>query len=219
MTDVEMARIPAGRVLRGDQRGAERREIEVASFEIGVYPLTEEQLAELLGIPSRHPRRPATQLSWLRAIRLCNALSEWEGLDPLYSFDGEVVTADADADGFRLPTEDEWEYACRAGSTGPAYGPVREVAWTAGDGLSGPVDVGARMPNLHGLFDTLGNVWEWCSDLYDPEGESDARVFRGGGWSDAPALVRASARRGGRPRDAFDDVGVRVARGPLPSRS
>ncbi len=152
-------------------------------------------------------------MSWLRAIRLCNALSEWEGLDPVYSFDGEVVTRDFDSDGFRLPTEDEWEYACRAGSTASAYGPVREVAWTAADGLRFPAEVGGRMPNLHGLFDTLGNVWEWCADLYDPEGESDARVFRGGGWSDMPAQVRATARRGGRQRDAFDDVGLRVARG------
>lgn len=213
MSDVEMARIPAGSVLRGDQRGTERREIVVDAFEIAVYPITQEQLAELLGIPGSHPRRPATHLSWLRAIRLCNALSEWEGLDPVYSFDGEVVDGDADADGFRLPTEDEWEYACRAGSEGAAYGPVREVAWTAADGVGHPSDVGARMPNLHGLFDTLGNVWEWCFDPYDPEGESDARVFRGGGWSDPPAMVRAAARRGGRPRDAFDDVGVRVARG------
>lgn len=210
MTDVEMARIPAGRVLRGDLRGAQRREIVVDAFEIGVYPITEEQMAELLGIPSRYPRRPATHLSWLRAIRLCNALSEWEGLDPVYSFDGEVVTGDPDSDGFRLPTEDEWEYACRAGSTSSAYGPVREVAWTAADGLRFPAEVGGRMPNLHGLFDTLGNVWEWCAD---PEGESDARVFRGGGWSDAPAQVRAAARRGGLQREAFDDVGVRVARG------
>ncbi len=165
-----MARIPAGSVLRGDLRGAERREIVVEAFEIGVYPITEEQLAELLGIPSRHPRRPATQLSWLRAIRLCNALSEWEGFDPVYSFDGEVVQRDADSDGFRLPTEDEWEYACRAGSTASTYGPVREVAWTAADGVGHPSDVGARLPNLHGLFDTLGDVWEWCSDVYDEEG-------------------------------------------------
>lgn len=210
-----MASIPAGRVLRGDQRGAERREIVVEAFEIGVYPVTEEQLAELLGIPSRDPRRPATQISWLRAIRLCNALSEWEGLDPVYSYDGEVVATDAEADGFRLPTEDEWEYACRAGSTSSAYGPIREVAWTASDGVGHPSEVGARLPNLHGLFDTLGNVWEWCMDPYDAAGGDDSRVFRGGGWSDAPALVRASARRGGRPRDAFDDVGVRVARGAV----
>lgn len=214
-----MASIPAGRVLRGDLRGAQRREIVVEAFEIGVYPVTEEQLAELLGIPSRDPRRPATQISWLRAIRLCNALSEWEGLDPAYSYDGEVVETDAEADGFRLPTEDEWEYACRAGSTSSAYGPIREVAWTAADGVGHPSEVGARLPNLHGLFDTLGNVWEWCMDPYDAEADDDARVFRGGGWSDAPALVRASARRGGRPRDAFDDVGVRVARGAVSPRS
>ncbi len=100
-----------------------------------------------------------------------------------------------------------------AGSTASTYGPVREVAWTAADGVGHPSDVGARLPNLHGLFDTLGDVWEWCSDVYDEEGGGDARVHRGGGWSDAPGFVRATARRGGRPRDAFDDVGVRVARG------
>jgi len=211
MTDVEMARIPAGRVLRGDMRGAERREIVVAGFEIGVYPITEEQAAELLGVPVRNPRRPAVDLSWFRAVRLCNALSEWEGLDPVYRFDGEDVTRDRDGDGFRLPTEDEWEYACRAGATGSTYGPIHEIGWTAADGLRGPADVGARLPNLFGLFDILGNVSEWCEDALDPD-RGTARVFRGGGWSDAPAVVRASTRRGAGPREGFDDVGLRVAR-------
>ncbi|MBT9605471.1 SUMF1/EgtB/PvdO family nonheme iron enzyme [Microbacterium sp.] len=214
MNDVEMAQIPAGRVLRGDQRGAERREIEVDAFEIAVYPVTEEQMAEILGVPAHNPRRPAVQVSWLRAVRFCNALSEWEGLDPVYSYDGEIVDWDTESEGFRLPTEDEWEYACRAGSTGSTYGPIAEIAWTAGDGLRGPVEVGGRLPNLHGLFDILGNVSEWCWDLFDPD-TGDTRVFRGGGWSDARAVVRATARRGASPRAVFDDVGLRVARGAL----
>lgn len=212
MNDVEMARIPAGRVLRGDQRGTERREIDVDAFEIAVYPVTEEQMAEILGIAAQHPRRPAVQVSWLRAVRFCNALSEWEGLDPVYSYDGEIVDWDTESEGFRLPTEDEWEYACRAGSTGSTYGPIAEIAWTAGDGIRGPVEVGGRLPNLHGLFDMLGNVSEWCWDLFDADVD-DARVFRGGGWSDARAVVRATARRGANPRAVFDDVGLRVARG------
>jgi len=214
MSDVEMTAIPGGRVLRGDLRGQQRREIAVEGFEIGTYPVTEEQLAEVLGVAARYPRRPAVHLSWFRAVRFCNALSEWEGLDPVYRFDGEVVDWDADGDGFRLPTEDEWEYACRAGATGTTYGPVLEIAWTAADGLRGPTEVGGRLPNLHGLFDMLGNVAQWCWDPVDPE-RGDARVFRGGSWSDAPAVVRASTRRGAGPRDAFDDVGMRVARGAV----
>jgi formylglycine-generating enzyme required for sulfatase activity len=213
MNDVEMARIGAGAVTLHDARRRIRRTVALEPFEIGVYPVTQEQLAELLGITATHPRRPAGGVSWQRAIRFCNAASEWEGLDPAYAFDGETVTWDATSEGYRLPTEAEWEFACRAGSVGPHYGPLAEVAWTSFDGVSAPQDVGGKHPNLNGLFDTLGNVWEWCWDLLDPARYDDYRVFRGGGFADDAWSVRASVRRGGAPRMHHEDVGFRLARG------
>lgn len=115
--------------------------------------------------------------------------------------------------GKRLPTEAEWEYACRAGSIGPHYAPLSDAAWTSADGVRAPQEVGGKLPNLFGLFDTLGNTWEWCWDLLDPERYGEYRVFRGGGFADEAWSVRASVRRGGSPRTAQDDVGFRVARG------
>ncbi|MFJ6678251.1 formylglycine-generating enzyme family protein [Microbacterium sp. NPDC091382] len=213
MSDVELARIPAGSVELHDARRRRRWSVALEPFEIGVYPVTEEQLSEVIGVSASHPRRPAVGVSWLRAVRFCNALSEWEGVDPAYAVDGEEVRWHVDSDGFRLPTEAEWEYACRAGSTGPHYGPLAEVAWTAGDGVTSPQPVGGKLPNLNGLFDTLGNVWEWCWDFLDTERYDDYRVFRGGGFADDAWSVRAGTRRGGGPRMTHDDVGFRVARG------
>ena len=213
MTDIELARIPAGTAVLHDARRGTRRAITIKTFELGVYPVTEEVLAEALGIAAAHPRRPAVNVSWQRAIRLCNALSEWEGLDAAYRIDGEEVRWEVDADGYRLPTEAEWEYACRAGSTGAHYGPLAEVAWTAADGVRVPQPVGGRHPNLFGLFDTLGNVWEWCWDLLDPHGDGGDRVLRGGSFADDAWSARAGTRRGGRPRMPYDDVGMRLARG------
>ncbi|BDV30538.1 formylglycine-generating enzyme family protein [Microbacterium terricola] len=213
MTEIELAPIGAGSILLHDARRQARRTVELEPFEIGVFPVTEELLGELLGETARFPRRPAVEVSWLRAIRFCNAASEWEGYDPAYTFDGEEVTWHVDADGYRLPTEAEWEFACRAGSTGAHYGPLPEVAWTAADGVRTAQDVGGRMPNLNGLFDTLGNVWEWCWDLLDPARYDDYRVFRGGGFADDAWSVRAGTRRGGSPRLRQDDVGFRLARG------
>jgi formylglycine-generating enzyme required for sulfatase activity len=196
-----------------DARRKVRWTVELEPFEIGVYPVTQAQLGELLGVAADAPRRPATDVSWMRAIRFCNAASEWEGLDPAYSVDGDEVTWHVDSDGYRLPTEAEWEFACRAGSTGAHYGPLAEVAWTSRDGLTAPAEVGGKMPNLNGLFDTLGNVWEWCWDYLDPARYRDYRIFRGGGFADDAQSVRASVRRGGAPGTHYEDVGFRVARG------
>ncbi|CAH0146083.1 Serine/threonine-protein kinase pkn1 [Microbacterium oxydans] len=213
MSDIQLQRIAAGAVTLHDARRKVQRTVVLETFEIGVYAVTEDQMAEVLGVASRHPDRPAVDVSWLRAVHFCNAASEWEGLDQVYFFDGEQVTWDVTADGYRLPTEAEWEFACRAGSVGPQYAPLADAAWTSADGVSAPQNVGGRIPNLNGLFDTLGNVWEWCWDLLDPARYDDYRVFRGGGFADDAWSVRASVRRGGAPRLQQDDVGLRLARG------
>src|SRR5215218_1885959 len=89
--DVELARLPAGTVAMHDARRKRKWAVELEPFEIGVFAVTEELYAEHADAPSRHPRRPATDMSWYAAIRFCNALSEWEGYDHAYAFDGVDV--------------------------------------------------------------------------------------------------------------------------------
>jgi formylglycine-generating enzyme required for sulfatase activity len=104
--------------------------------------------------------------------------------------------------GFRLPTEAEWEYACRAGSNGSSYGPLDAVAWLCVDNGSTTHPVGQKQPNAFGLYDMLGNAWQWCEDWYgdlpggpatDPRGPASGRlrVARGGGWYGTSACARA----------------------------
>jgi formylglycine-generating enzyme len=120
---------------------------------------------------------------------------------------------DVGADGLRLPTEAEWEWACRAGTSGPAYGTLADIGWTALDQVDAPQDVAGKAANAHGLFDMLGNVWEWCWDYADPARYADYRTLRGGGWADREWSCRASVRRGSAPDAVLEDVGFRVARG------
>ena len=112
-----------------------------------------------------------------------------------------------------MPTEAEWEYACRAGTTSPTYGPLEDIAWTSLDHLEGPQPVGMKKANPHGLHDMLGNIWEWCWVYADPARYGDYRSLRGGGWADEPWSVRASVRRGSAPDAVLEDVGLRLARG------
>lgn len=125
---------------------------------------------------------------------------------------GEQVAWDAGADGYRLPTEAEWEHACRAGTAGARYGRLDDIAWYRANAGERPRDVGGRAPNAWGLHDMLGNVWEWCWDVYDAEVYGSYRVLRGGGWFDEPWSCRASVRRRSHPTLRLDDVGLRVAR-------
>jgi len=212
-----MISIPAGQVTLSDRRTQRRWSVELESYQLSAYPVTQLQYASVAGRRPgavRGDRLPVESVSWWDAVRFCNDLTRSEGLRPAYHFPAaeEGVEWDASADGYRLPTEAEWEYACRAGTTGPRYGPLDEIAWYRGNSQERIHDVGGKRPNAWGLHDMLGNVWDWCWDVYDAEVYGSYRVLRGGGWFDEHWSCRASVRRRSHPTFKVDDVGFRVAR-------
>ncbi len=218
-TDVgnEMVAVPPGWVTLSDRRTQHRWSVELAPYEIAAHPITRARYAQVTGqwpSTARGDRSPVEGVSWWDAVRFCNALSRHEGSTPAYHprADAEDVEWDTSADGYRLPTEAEWEHACRAGTTGPRYGPLDEIAWHRRNSHERIHDVGGKRPNAWGLHDMLGNVWEWCWDHYDPEVYGAYRVLRGGGWFDEHWSCRASVRRRSHPTFRTDDVGFRIAR-------
>ncbi|GAA1974431.1 SUMF1/EgtB/PvdO family nonheme iron enzyme [Isoptericola halotolerans] len=211
-----MLSVPAGTIDLRDARTGSVREVGLQPFSIGATPVTRRQW-ELVGPSSarERPTVPVRPVSWFDAVSWCNAASTTAGLRTAYTIEGRAVTWDTTADGFRLPTEAEWEHAARAGSTAPTYGPLAAVAWTALDEVDGVQPVARKEPNAFGVYDMLGNVWEWCWDYADPARYADYRVLRGGGWADRHWSVRASVRRGSLPEARLEDVGFRVARGAV----
>lgn len=211
----ETVAVPAGRVTLSDRRTRRSWAVEVAAYRLAPVPVTQALYADVTGVRPSAARGDlllVESVSWWDAARFCNALSLREGLPPAYRLDGEDAAWDVSADGYRLPTEAEWEYACRAGTTTPRYGPLDDIAWHRGNSGERSHDVGGRQPNAWGLYDMLGNVWEWCWDVYDSEVYGSYRVLRGGGWCDEHWSCRASVRRRSHPTYAIDDVGFRVAR-------
>ncbi|WP_127501168.1 formylglycine-generating enzyme family protein [Actinoplanes solisilvae] len=206
-----MITLPAGVVQLSDRRTQRRWQVALTSYEIGVFPITRAEYG-LAG----DARRPAESVSWLDAVAYCNTLSIAEGLPEAYKIDADSAVTVTGEPGYRLPTEAEWEYACRAGTDGPRYGPLDEIAWYRGNSGERLHDVGGKRPNAWGLYDMLGNVWNWCWDLYDPEVYGGYRVLRGGGWFDEHWSCRASVRRRSHPTFRVDDVGFRVARSISP---
>lgn len=183
---------------------------------------------------------PVTNITWYDAIRYCNALSEKAGLTPCYTIDGTAVTWDKSANGYRLPTEAEWEYAARANTTTPfsfgdyvndsdancynAYGYNNDASgsWVNGY-LQHTVDVTDYNKNANGLYNMHGNAAEWVWDWYgeystnaqtNPTGSvsGNYKVVRGGGWNDFPKHIR-SAYRSAFPADVpLYSIGVRPVR-------
>ncbi|MFF4778726.1 formylglycine-generating enzyme family protein [Microtetraspora fusca] len=214
-----MIGIPAGEIVLRDEGTKTRWTVEVAAFRLAPHPVTRELYRAVVGEAPDSPagpRTPVTDVSWLDAVRFCNLLSRAEGLCPCYSIgddpDGRDVVCDWEADGYRLPSEAEWEYACRAGTSGVRYGELDEIAWYRENSGGEIHDVATRAPNAWGLHDMIGNVWEWCWDVYDPAVYGPYRVFRGGGVYDLPRGCRASCRRKSHPTFRIDDLGFRLAR-------
>lgn len=215
--DFNFRALPPGLVELHDARRGRRWSEPVEAFEITEVPVTARQYARTTGIGS-DGLHPVVSVSWLDAVRFCNAASKQAGFSPAYEVSEAEVAWQVSADGYRLPTEAEWEYSCRAGTIGPHYGLLDKIAWTSQDNLDDPRPVGMKIPNGFGMYDMLGNVWEWCWDYLDPARYGDYRVFRGGGYADKAWSVRASTRRGGAPGMHHSDLGFRIARGGFPEQ-
>lgn len=215
----DMRAIPAGEIVLRDEGTRTNWKVAVGAFRLASYPVTTELYRAVGGKATAGPAgplTPVTEVSWKEAVGFCNLLSRATGLEPCYVLgddpDGQDAVCDWEADGYRLPSEAEWEYACRAGTTAARYGELDEIAWHRGNSGGTVHDVATRTPNAWGLHDMIGNVWEWCWDVYDPSVYGPYRVFRGGGAYDRPRGCRASCRRRSHPTFRIDDLGFRLAR-------
>jgi len=222
-----MVEIPGGAFLMGspdneaDRRGNEgpQHQVTISSFYMGKYEVTQAQWRAIALLPkvkialNSDPSRfegddlPVEQVSWEEAVEFCERLSRETGKT------------------YRLPTEAEWEYACRAGTTGPYAGNLDSMAWYVGNSGSKTRAVGTKQANGFGLYDMQGNVWEWCMDWYsdnyynrspstDPVGPStgSVRVNRGGGWYSSAQSCRSAFRSENAPDARYINLGFRLVR-------
>ena len=234
----EMVQIPAGRFIMGDetQIDATPHEVAISSFYMDKNLVTQEQYEKVMGEnPSRWKGvgNPVEQMRWSDGVRYCNARSKLEGLEPCY--DLQTWECNFQANGYRLPAEAEWEYACRAGTTtayffGNDPSKLNDYAWFEKNSGGKPQPVGQKPTNAWGLYDMHGNVWQWCNDFYqvdyyqqspkeDPRGPmaGDTKVVRGGAWKFSAETCRCGYRYNENPGYAdvcfgYDIYGFRCVR-------
>ena len=243
--EMKLAWIPAGEFVMGSPAGEEGHEKDetrhrvriTRPFDLGVRKVTQKEWVAVMGTKpwkgenhvTEGDRYPAMYVSWEMATEFCRKLTKKERLA------GQLTQGES----YRLPTEAEWEYACRAGSEKRYYFGDEEdllgaYAWydaNAKDlGQEYAHEVGRKRPNAWGLFDMHGNVWDWCSDWYgkeyygesplaDPQGprKGTRRVRRGGGWYRSASFCRSANRDFNRASSQRYGIGFRVVRTIAPS--
>jgi len=251
---IKMLSIDAGSFLMGgpeseggyfDERP--QHTVSISAFSLSETEITQKQWLDVMGSEDSHfngygDSSPVDSVTWFDCIDFCNTLSQLESLPHCYEMANVTyesnhiksadVTCDFEATGYRLPTEAEWEYACRANTTtrfhsGDSDAALDRVAWANGNSEHRSHAVGEREPNAWGFYDMHGNVWEWCWDWYlvnyyasrpnpdiDPTGHSvgDGRVMRGGSFSKSSIHCRSAVRSNNFPAHGFQEYGLRVAR-------
>ena len=236
---IEMILIPGGSFEMGSDSGtpdeAPVHKVSVGAFWMDRYEVVQEEFRKYQRPDPSHfkgPRQPLEQINWTDAAAYCNDRSRADGLEPCY--DEKTWACDFNANGYRLPTEAEWEYACRAGaatqySFGNSPGQLKDYAWYADNASAATHPVGQKKPNAWGLYDMHGNVAEWCNDRYakdwykqspdkDPRGPSEGRerVIRGGAWNSSAGSCRSAYRTSSLSVDdtclADDAIGFRCVR-------
>jgi acetoin utilization deacetylase AcuC-like enzyme/formylglycine-generating enzyme required for sulfatase activity len=238
-TGIEMVKIPEGWFDMGSSSGSSDEspvhKVWISSFWMDRFEVVQEQFKKFeISDPShfKDPNNPLEQINWTDATMFCNERSLAEGLEPCY--DEETWECNFQANGYRLPTEAEWEYACRAGtSTKFSFGNdvrnLKNYAWYSENSSNRTHPVGQKKSNPWGLYDMYGNVSEWCNDYYsenyyknsaqkNPKGpvKGQERVLRGGAWNSNADSCRSSYRASDPSIDdtclASDAIGFRCVR-------
>ena len=235
--DVSLVTIPPGSFQMGSNDRDEDEQpvhtVTLDGFEIAATEVTRGQYEEIMGEKPFHfdgeATLPAERITWLNAVEFCNKLSIREGLDPCY--DDSLQICNFAANGFRLPTEAEWEYTCRAGTstrynTGDDVGDLTRAGWygyDAGNSSEKPHPVAQKKPNAWGLYDMHGNVLEWTNDGFggyseeaqeNPTGPDGSayKVLRGGSWFSNASHCTSTFRINDRSNRTSYFTGFRVAR-------
>jgi formylglycine-generating enzyme required for sulfatase activity len=248
MVYIEGGTFSMGSPASEDERDIDEllHQVDVSSFFIGKYEVTQNEYNKIMKenpCNFKGEKLPVESISWYKAIEFCNKLSISRGLNPAYMLDGTSVMWDKNADGYRLPTEAEWEYACRAGTDTPFNTGGNITTEQANyDGnypysdndkgafLKTTMPVGSYPANAWGLYDMHGNVFEWCWDWHanyvrdrqaDPTGPASGtfHIIRGGSWVNGGRALRSACRGIFISGDGNERIGFRLARNAVKAPS